>query len=82
MAFSAQANYTDGATATCRRNLVLTFANRGVSRGKRGRSRTVINLSFLERNTPSLSQHNEQTWRQEPLKLRPEFVLANENTLY
>jgi hypothetical protein len=30
MAFSAQANYTDWATATCWRNLVPTFADRGV----------------------------------------------------
>jgi hypothetical protein len=36
MAFSPQANYTDCAAATCRRNLVPTFANKGVSRGQRG----------------------------------------------
>jgi hypothetical protein len=30
---SPQANYTDWATATCRRNLVQTFVDRGVSRG-------------------------------------------------
>jgi hypothetical protein len=36
MAFSPQANYTDWATATCPRNLVLTFVDRGVSRGQRG----------------------------------------------
>jgi hypothetical protein len=36
VAFSPQANYTDLATATCRRNLVSTFADRGVSRGQRG----------------------------------------------
>jgi hypothetical protein len=47
---SSQANYTDWATATCRRNLVPTFVDRGVSRGQRGGSPTVVNLSFLERS--------------------------------
>jgi hypothetical protein len=47
MALSLQANYTEWATATCRRNLVPTFVDRGVSRGQRGRSLTVVNLSFL-----------------------------------
>jgi hypothetical protein len=32
------------------RNLVPTFADRGVSRGKRGRSPTVVTLSFLDRS--------------------------------
>jgi hypothetical protein len=36
VALSPQANYTDGETATCRRNLVPTFVDRGVSRGQRG----------------------------------------------
>jgi hypothetical protein len=49
VAFSPQANYTDWATATCRRNLVPTFVDRGVSRGQRGGSPTVVNLSFLDR---------------------------------
>jgi hypothetical protein len=44
-----QANSTDWATATCRRNLVPTFVDRGVSRGQRGGSPTVVNLSFLDR---------------------------------
>jgi hypothetical protein len=35
-------------TATSRRNLVPTFADRGVSRGQRGGSLTVVNLSFLD----------------------------------
>jgi hypothetical protein len=48
--FSPQANYTDCSTATCRQNLVPTFANRGVSRGQRGGSPTVVNLSFLDRS--------------------------------
>jgi hypothetical protein len=50
MAFSPQANYTDLATATCWRNLVKTFADRGMSRGQRGGSPTVVNLSFLDRS--------------------------------
>jgi hypothetical protein len=50
VAFRPEANYTDRATATCRRNLVLTFADRGVSRGQRGGSPTVVNLSFLDRS--------------------------------
>jgi hypothetical protein len=49
VALSPQANYTDWATATCRRSLVTTFVDRGVSRGQRGGSPTVINLSFLHR---------------------------------
>jgi hypothetical protein len=36
VALSPQANFTDWATATCRRNLVSTSADRGVSRGQRG----------------------------------------------
>jgi hypothetical protein len=47
---SPQANYTDRSTATCRRNLVPTFVDRGVSRGQRGGSRTVVNLNFLDRS--------------------------------
>jgi hypothetical protein len=31
-------------------NLVPTFADRGVSRGQRGGSPTVVNLSFLDRS--------------------------------
>jgi hypothetical protein len=50
VALSPQANYTDWATATCRRNLVPTFVDRGVSRGQRGGSPTVVNLSFLDRS--------------------------------
>jgi hypothetical protein len=48
--FSPQVNYTDWATATFRRNLVPTFAESGVSRGQRGGSLTVVNLSFLDRS--------------------------------
>jgi hypothetical protein len=46
VSFSPQANYTDCATATYWRNLVPTFADRGVFRGQRGVSPTVVNLSF------------------------------------
>jgi hypothetical protein len=49
VALSPRANYTDWATATCRRNLVPTFVDRGVSPGQRGGSPTVVNLSFLDR---------------------------------
>jgi hypothetical protein len=48
--FRPRANYTDWATATCQRNLVPTFADRGMSRGQRGGSSTVVNLSFLDRS--------------------------------
>jgi hypothetical protein len=50
VAISLQVNYTDWATATCWRNLVPTLVDRGVSRGQRGGSPTVINLSFLDRS--------------------------------
>jgi hypothetical protein len=56
MAFSPQANPTDWATATCWRNLMPTFADRGVSRGQRGGSLTVVNLSFA-RPEPLLFFH-------------------------
>jgi hypothetical protein len=50
VAFSPEANYTDWSTATRRRTLIPTFADRGVSRGERGGSQTVMNLSFLDRS--------------------------------
>jgi hypothetical protein len=43
------------ATATCRRNLVATFVDRGVSRGQRGGSLTVVNLSFLDRGAININ---------------------------
>jgi thiaminase len=49
VALSSQVKYTDWATATYQRNLVSTSVDRGVSCGQRGRSPTVINLSFLDR---------------------------------
>jgi hypothetical protein len=48
VAFRPQANYADWATATCQRNVVPTFADRGVSRGQRGGTPTVVNVSFLD----------------------------------
>jgi hypothetical protein len=42
LALSPQANYTDWATATCQRNLVPTFVDRGVSPGQRSGSLTVV----------------------------------------
>jgi hypothetical protein len=50
VALSPRANYTDWATATFRRNLAPTFVDRGVSRGQRGGSPTVVNLSFIDRS--------------------------------
>jgi hypothetical protein len=50
MAFSPQVNYTDWAIATCWRNLLSTFADRGVSHGQHGESLTAVNLSFLDRS--------------------------------
>jgi hypothetical protein len=44
---SLQANYTDWGTATARRILVPTFADRVASRDQCGGSPTVVNLSFL-----------------------------------
>jgi hypothetical protein len=49
VALSPRANYTDWVITTCRRNLVPTFVDRGVSRGQRGWSPMVVNLSFLDR---------------------------------
>jgi hypothetical protein len=50
VALSPRANSTDWVTATCRRDLVPTFVDRGVSRGQRGGSPTVVNLGFLDRS--------------------------------
>jgi hypothetical protein len=50
MALSPQANYTNWATATCRRNLVPIFVDREVSRGQRGGSPTVVNPNFLDQS--------------------------------
>jgi hypothetical protein len=50
VALSPQANYTDWVTATCRRHVASTSADRGVSHGQCGGSSTVVNLSFLDRS--------------------------------
>jgi hypothetical protein len=50
VALSPQVNYTDWVTATCRRNLVPTFVDRGMSRSQGGGSPTVVNLCFLDRS--------------------------------
>jgi hypothetical protein len=50
VALSQWANYTDWVTATCRRNLVPTFVDRGVSHGQCSRYPRVDNLSFLDRS--------------------------------
>jgi hypothetical protein len=50
VALSPRANYIDWETATCWRNLVPTFVDRGMSSGQRGGSPTVVNLSFLDRS--------------------------------
>jgi hypothetical protein len=50
VALSPRANYTDWATAICRRNLMPNSVDRGVSHGQRGGSRTVVNLSFIDRS--------------------------------
>jgi hypothetical protein len=49
VAFSPQANYTNRATTTRRQILVPNFVDRGVLRGQRGGTPTVVNLSFLDR---------------------------------
>jgi hypothetical protein len=48
VSFIPQVKYTDWATATGRRILMETFADRVVSPGQRGGSPTVVNLSFLD----------------------------------
>jgi hypothetical protein len=50
VALSPQANFTDWATATCWRNLVPTFVDKGMSRDQRRGTPTVVNLSFLDRS--------------------------------
>jgi hypothetical protein len=84
--FSRQANYTDWATATSRRNLVPTFSDRGVSRGQRGGSPTVVNLSFLDRScyfffqvVPHLSSRGWVDPVPEPLLLRKSGSAENRN---
>jgi hypothetical protein len=49
VSFNPQANYTDKATASCRRILLPTLADRGASHGQSSGSPTDLNLSFLDR---------------------------------
>jgi hypothetical protein len=70
VAFILQANYAGWATATGRRILVPTFADRGVSRGQRGGSLTVVNLGFLDRSRYFLYQvarHFSSRGRKDPV---------------
>jgi hypothetical protein len=76
-ALSPQANYADWATVICRRNLVPTFLDKGVSRGERGGSPAVVNLSFLDRiryfSFKELLIHSQKGWVDpvpDPLLLR------------
>jgi hypothetical protein len=54
VALSPRTNYADWATATCRRNLVPTFVDRGVSRGQCSGSTTAktwqVNLNYATWN--------------------------------
>jgi hypothetical protein len=61
VALSPRANYTDWATATCRQSLVPTFVDRGMSRGQRGGSLTVLNLSFLSSSSSFILAKAEWT---------------------
>jgi hypothetical protein len=73
VALSPQANYTDRTTATCWRNVVSTFADRGVSCFQRGGSPTVVNLSPPDRAhsgtalnwfRKQIIEHDEERYRQ------------------
>jgi hypothetical protein len=61
VAFSPQANFIDWATATCRGNLVRTFADRGVSRGQGGGCPSFVNLSFLSSSSSFILARAELT---------------------
>jgi hypothetical protein len=50
VALSPRVKSTDWATATCRRNLVPNFVDRGVSRGQGSGFSTVVKLTFLGRS--------------------------------
>jgi hypothetical protein len=50
VALSPQTNCTDLEAATGRPILVPTSADRGMSRGQRGGSPTVVNLGFIDRS--------------------------------
>jgi hypothetical protein len=50
VALIPQERYTDWTTASCRRNMLPTFVDRGVSRGQRSGSPTFVNLRFIYRS--------------------------------
>jgi hypothetical protein len=50
LAFCPQAKYTDWATATIRRILMPTFANRELYLGQCSGTPTAVNLRFLDRS--------------------------------
>jgi hypothetical protein len=50
VALSLQLNYNRLSAGHLSANLVPTFAERRMLRGQRGRSTTVVNLSFLDRS--------------------------------
>jgi hypothetical protein len=93
VALSPRANYTDWATATCRRNLVSTFVDRGVSRGQRGQVTTtefkshIFSVSFflpnIANNRHSIgplqqAQHKpSERWERERERERDLFQTAN-----
>jgi hypothetical protein len=61
VALSLQVNYTSWATITCQWNLVPSFVDRGVSRGRRSGSPTVVNLSFLDQSSSFILTRAEWT---------------------
>jgi hypothetical protein len=77
--FSPQANYTDWATVTCWRNLEPTSADRGVSRGQRGGSPTVVEgiINFIfsnsEKQNSDLSSMLLKWIRMKLLKCREKY---------
>jgi hypothetical protein len=79
MALSPQANYTNWETAACRRNLVPTFVDRGVSRGQRCGSPTVVNHSFLDRE---LSSHDWKIKTAHLLTMSCHFEILSSFTTY
>jgi hypothetical protein len=59
LALSPQVNYTDWATAACRRYLMSTFADRWVSRGQRGGSPAVRWINLLSNLRPFIHDYDE-----------------------
>jgi hypothetical protein len=78
VALSPQAKYTDWETATCRRILVPAFVDREMSRGQRGGSPMVVNLSFLDR--PQTTQFINIYERKEKKRQTP-WLLVRKRTI-